>query len=94
MIPLFSSYASQGQWEKALEDGERCIKLAPGWGKGFARKAAALLGLGQAGEALKVYMAGLKAEPGNDPCKKGIAEAKESIRMHQQRYEEMWGKQE
>ena len=87
-----ASYACQGNWQNALEDGERCIKISPNWGKGFARKAAALLGLGQAGEALKTYKAGLKADPGNEACKGGIAEAKESIRMHQQRYEDMWGK--
>ena len=87
-----ASYASQGKWQNALEDGEHCVKIRPEWGKGYARKAAALLGMGQAGEALKVYMSGLKAEPGNDACKNGIAEAKESIRMHQQRYEDMWGK--
>ena len=87
-----ASYASLGKWQNALDDGEQCIKLAPQWGKGFARKAAALLGMGQAGEALKVYMAGLKADPGNGACKNGIAEAKASIRAHQQRYEDMWGK--
>ena len=87
-----ASHASQGKWQNALEDAEKCIRLAPDWGKGFARKAAALLGMGQAGEALKVYKAGLKAEPGNVACKNGIASAKESIRMHQQRYEDMWGK--
>ena len=86
-----ASLASQGKWERALEDGERCIKLAPGWGKGYARKAAALLGMGQAGEALKVYKAGLRAEEGNVACVSGIAEAKEAIRMHQQRYQDMWG---
>ena len=49
-----------GHWDKALTDAERCLKLAPSWGKGFARKGAALVGLGQGGEALKVYLAGLK----------------------------------
>ena len=70
---------------------ERCVKLAPQWGKGYARKATALLGMGQAGEALKVYLEGSKAEPGNAACKNGIAEAKASIRQHQQRYEDYWG---
>ena len=87
-----ASHASLGRWQDALDDGERCIRMAPLWGKGFARKAAALLGMGQSGEALKVYKAGLKAEPGNQACKSGIAEAKESILRHRQRYEEMWGK--
>ena len=48
-------------------------------------------GATQAGEALKVYLEGSKAEPGNAACKNGIAEAKASIRQHQQRYEDYWG---
>ena len=35
--------------------------------------------------------AGLRAEEGNVACVSGIAEAKEAIRMHQQRYQDMWG---
>jgi hypothetical protein len=57
-----------GNWDKALSDAERCIKLAPTWGKGFARKGAALVGLGQGGEALKVYLAGLKVRAHCPSC--------------------------
>jgi len=62
------------------------------WGKGYGRKGAALVGLGQAGEGVKAYLAGLQVEPGNEFLKEGLREAKESIKQHQARYEEMWGK--
>lgn len=81
-----------GNFEKALTDAERCIKLAPMWGKGHARKGAALIGLGQGGEALKAYLAGLKVDPENISLKEGLSEAKESIRAAKARYEEYWGK--
>ena len=86
-----AAYASQGSWDKAHADACRCVKLRPGWGKGYARKGAALVGQGQAGEALKVYKQGLAAEPGNAACKDGIADAKEAIRRNQRAYEEFTG---
>eukprot|EP00854_Cymbomonas_tetramitiformis_P002506 gene2506-3252_t len=87
-----ASHAGVGNYEKALEDADRCIKLAPKWGKGFARKGAALVGLGQGAEAVKIYLEGLKVEPENEMLKDGLDEAKESIRVAKQKYEEMWGK--
>ena len=39
--------------------------LRPEWWKGFARKGAALYGLGRHAEAIATYEAGLRAEPGN-----------------------------
>jgi tetratricopeptide (TPR) repeat protein len=81
-----------GQFEEALADAERCVRMAPKWGKGYGRKGAALTGLGQGGEAVKAYVAGLAAEPGNEALREGLAEAKRAIRAAQDRYEEMWGK--
>ena len=81
-----------GNYERALTDAERCIKLAPDWGKGHARKGAALIGLGQGGEAVKAYLKGLHVDPENEALKGGLTEAKESIRQAKARYEEYWGK--
>ena len=81
-----------GRFEEALADAERCVRMAPKWGKGYGRKGAALTGLGQGGEAVKAYVAGLAAEPGNEALREGLAEAKRAIRAAQDRYEEMWGK--
>ena len=49
---------------RALADGEMCVRLAPGWAKGYSRKAAALVELRRYAEAGVVYEAGLAAEPG------------------------------
>ena len=62
------------------------------WGKGYGRKGAALTGLGQGGEAVKAYLAGLGQEPDNQALRAGLAEAKNAIREAQNRYKEMWGK--
>ena len=86
-----AAYASMQSWDRALEDGEQCIKLAPSWGKGYARKAAALVGKGLAGDGLKVYKKGLAAEPANIACKQGIADTKVAIRRKQQEFEAATG---
>ena len=85
--------AGCGRYEDALADAERCIRMAPTWGKGFGRKGAALVGLGQGGEATKAYLAGLVVDPGSEALRAGLAEAKAAIRVAQGRYTEMWGKQ-
>eukprot|EP00227_Mantoniella_beaufortii_P008662 CAMPEP_0197596448 /NCGR_PEP_ID=MMETSP1326-20131121/25102_1 /TAXON_ID=1155430 /ORGANISM="Genus nov. species nov., Strain RCC2288" /LENGTH=130 /DNA_ID=CAMNT_0043162949 /DNA_START=21 /DNA_END=409 /DNA_ORIENTATION=- len=94
---LFSNrsgaYCGCGKYEEALADAERCIRMAPKWGKGYGRKGAALTGLGQGGEAVKAYLAGLAAEPESESLREGLAEAKAKIREGQTKYEEMWGKQ-
>ena len=72
-----------GKFEEALEDAERCVKLAPKWGKGYGRKGAALTGLGQGGEAVKAYLAGLAVEPESEALREGLATAKAKIREAQ-----------
>ena len=58
-----AAYTALGKYEEGLADAERCVRLAPKWGKGYGRKGAALTGLGQGGEAVKAYLAGLGVEP-------------------------------
>ena len=81
-----------GRFEEALADAERCVRMAPKWGKGYGRKGAALTGLGQGGEAVKAYVAGLAAEPGNEGAARGPGRGGARFRAAQDRYEEMWGK--
>ena len=47
-------------YELALADAVQCVRLAPRWGKGYARQAASLVGLGRLDDALSVYTAGLQ----------------------------------
>eukprot|EP00894_Picocystis_sp_ML_P004952 jgi/Pico_ML_1/55469/g1146.t1 len=75
-----ASYASLKQYEKALEDAELCIALAPEWPKAFSRKGAALHGLGRLDEAKEVYQAGLKHDPENALLKEGLKSVESSGR--------------
>ncbi|KAF9130039.1 Hsp90 cochaperone [Mortierella sp. 14UC] len=80
---LFSNrsacFASQKNYEKALEDGEKTVELKPDWSKGYGRKATALYGLGRYPEANDVYEAGLKIEPTNVLLQKGLQETKQAM---------------
>ncbi|KAG0276742.1 Hsp90 cochaperone [Linnemannia exigua] len=80
---LFSNrsacYASQKNYEKALEDGEKTVELKADWSKGYGRKATALYGLGRYPEANDVYEAGLKLEPTNALLQKGLQETKQAM---------------
>ncbi|KAF9908689.1 Hsp90 cochaperone [Linnemannia zychae] len=80
---LFSNrsacFASQKNYEKALEDGEKTVELKPDWSKGYGRKATALYGLGRYPEANDVYEAGLKIEPTNALLQKGLQETKQAM---------------
>ena len=88
-----AALAALGKYAEALEDAERSVRAAPNWGKGHARRGAALIGLGQAGEAEKAYAAGLAVEPDAAYLREGLAEAKQAIRDAQARYSAMWGEQ-
>ncbi|KAG0367244.1 chaperone activator Sti1 [Gamsiella multidivaricata] len=72
-------YASQKNYEQALEDGEKTVELKADWGKGYGRKAAALFGLGRYPEANDVYEAGLKVEPTNVQLQKGLQETQQAM---------------
>jgi stress-induced-phosphoprotein 1 len=80
---LFSNrsgaYASLGDYQKALEDANKCVELKPDWVKGYTRKATAHMFLGKLDEALEDYNAGLKIEPENEQCKKGIKEVEQQL---------------
>jgi len=80
---LFSNrsgaYASLGDYQKALEDANKCVELKPDWVKGYTRKATAHMFLSKLDEALEDYNAGLKIEPENEQCKKGIKEVEQQL---------------
>ena len=50
---------------QALEDAETCTKLNPKWGKGYFRRAVALLALSRASDAEAVLQEGIRADPTN-----------------------------
>ncbi|KAJ3123090.1 Hsp90 cochaperone, partial [Physocladia obscura] len=75
-----ASYTSIKNYSKALIDAEECIKINPGWAKGYSRKGAALHGLAKYQEAVDAYNRGLEIEPNNAATKKSLEEAKALIR--------------
>eukprot|EP00123_Amoebidium_parasiticum_P011224 comp20587_c0_seq1/m.26515 comp20587_c0_seq1/g.26515 ORF comp20587_c0_seq1/g.26515 comp20587_c0_seq1/m.26515 type:complete len:568 (-) comp20587_c0_seq1:67-1770(-) len=60
------AYAASGQYDLALKDAEKTIKLKNDWAKGYSRKGTALAFLGRLDEAMDTYSDGLKMCP-NDP---------------------------
>lgn len=53
-----AAYLSQGEADKALADGEACIKVNPTWAKGYSRKGAALQSLKRFDEAIATFNEG------------------------------------
>ena len=60
------------EYDSAAADAEKCIGMKADWGKGYARKGAALHGLGQFDASIAAYEEGLKVEPGLEMLKKGL----------------------
>ena len=75
-----AAYLSEGDAEKALEDAEECIRLAPSFTKGYGRKGAALNYLDEIEESIEAYEAGLKVDPSNAALKEGLSEARAAQR--------------
>lgn len=60
-----AAYLKNGEYEKALNDAEKCIDIAPDWVKGYGRKAAVLKEMKNLHEAINVANEGLKLESTN-----------------------------
>eukprot|EP00727_Mastigamoeba_balamuthi_P000026 m51a1_g1002 hypothetical protein (259) ;mRNA; r:579610-581248 len=60
-----AAYAGLKRWANALEDAEMCTKLNRSWGKGYYRKAVALLELNRTEDALRTLRDGLNVDGGN-----------------------------
>lgn len=70
-----ASYASLGQYGKALEDAKQCVSLKPDWAKGYSRLGAAHHGLRDYEEAIAAYEEGLKLDPASEQIKSALQEA-------------------
>lgn len=64
-------YAALKQFDRAADDGQKCIDIKKDWPKGYSRLALARFRQGNYAEAQKVYNAGLNQEPGNAALKEG-----------------------
>jgi len=68
-------YASLEQYEKAHEDGSKCVELKPDWPKGYTRKGLAEFFLKKYDDSAETYKAGLKLAPEDASMKEGLQKA-------------------
>lgn len=68
----FLGKGDYGSLHAALGDAVECIRLAPRWPKGYARKGAALHGLKRWDEAIAAYKQGLEADDDSQMLKDGL----------------------
>jgi len=74
-----AAYMGKNMFSNALEDAEQCVKLNPKWGKGYFRRAVALLALSRAGEAESVLEEGIRADPANNDLRTKLEEVKKTL---------------
>lgn len=67
-------YHQTGRYQEALHDARIAILKAPGWYKGYCRKAASHVALGEYAEARREYAAAQQLEPGDPLVKQALAE--------------------
>lgn len=79
-----AAYQNLKQYEKALEDGSRCIELDSQWPKGYGRKGDALLALKRYGDAYNAYNAGLRITPADQSLAQKAEQAMSGIRNEAQ----------
>lgn len=68
-------YASIEEYEKALEDGTKCVSIKPDWPKGYTRKGLAEFFLSKYDDSAETYKAGLKLAPEDAAMKEGLKKA-------------------
>ncbi|GEQ72444.1 hypothetical protein JCM33374_g6131 [Metschnikowia sp. JCM 33374] len=73
---LFSNrsacHASLKNFDKALQDAQKCTEINPSWAKGYSRVGAAQYGLGNLDDAKNAYTKALELEPSNAMAKTGL----------------------
>lgn len=88
-----AAHLSKGNAAQALEDGETCIKVNPGWAKGYSRKGAALQALGKYDEAIAAFNAGLKVDGNSAMLQSGLKAATEAKTRAEQQSRSPFGPQ-
>ena len=67
------------RYEEALTDAMRALEIDPTWVKGYHRKAAALISLGQLQGGAAAYAAAVEIEPDNEGMKKKLASVNKRV---------------
>jgi Ca2+-binding EF-hand superfamily protein len=71
-----AAYFMSGDFDRALEDANRCIKMKKDYNKGYIRKGSAYMAMCCHPEAVAVYEEGLRVLPDDAGLKKGLFAAK------------------
>jgi len=74
-----AAYMGKNMYGQALEDAETCCKLNPKWGKGYFRRAVALLALSRAADAEAVLKEGIRADPSNADLRSKLDEVQKTL---------------
>jgi len=74
-----AAYMGKNMFGQALEDAETCTKLNPKWGKGYFRRAVALLALSRASDAEAVLQEGIRADPTNSDLRAKLEEVRTTL---------------
>jgi len=80
-----AAYAGLNQWDKALEDGAKCIEFKRDWAKGYFRKGLAEFELKRYDQAIKTLKEGLAVEPTNTDLRDKLREAERMWQKHKPR---------
>ena len=78
-----AAHARAGEWAKALEDADHCVRHNAGWARGHSRRGTALEGLGRLDDAIAAHEHVLTLEAGNAASQQAIEALREKKRQRQ-----------
>ena len=82
-------YTKLGAWNEGLKDADKCIELAPGFGKGYSRKGHLQYFMKEYAKAMQTYEDGLKHDPESQELKDGLKRCVIAINTQNSGAEEM-----
>lgn len=77
-------YTSLKKFPEALKDAEECVKINPGWSKGYNRVGAAQFGLNNLDDAEKSYKKALDLDSSNKAAQEGLDQVQRTRQSKQQ----------
>ena len=78
-----AAHARAGDWAKALDDADACVRHNAGWARGHSRRGTALEGLGRLDDAIAAHELVLTLEAGNTASQQAIEALREKKRQRQ-----------
>ncbi len=75
-----AAYTKLLEFNLALKDCDECVRVEPGFIKGYLRKGAVLVGMKKHAEALKAYQHALEIDPNHPEALEGVRAARVAMR--------------